>query len=166
MHPFFLFGPIKKKKTNSFELCLFTISHLPESFFFSFSQRNPFLGRSQSLSPNVIWFQAFRILMRNDWVLIAQRVKCRSRHQYRVSSRPREISLPKSKTARLPSRESEGEELWLVITDEQIIKSTSLLILLFFKMKKFQPKHFQVDPSVGGNPRKAEHALFVLMAEL
>lgn len=83
-----------------------------------------------------------------------------------MSSRPREISLPKSKTARLPSRESEGEGLRLVITDEQIIKSTSLLILLFFKMKKVQPKHFQVDPSVGGNPRKAEDVLFVLMAEL
>lgn len=59
-----------------------------------------------------------------------------------------------------------GEGLRLVITDEKIIKSTSLLILLFFKMKKVQPKHFQVDPSVGGKPRKAEDVLFVLMTKL
>lgn len=152
MHPFFLFGPIKKKRQI---LSGFVCLPFPTSRNFFFSQRNPFLGRSPSLSPNVIWFQAFGILMRNYWVLIAQRVKCCSHHQYRASSRPQEISLPKSKTARLPSREREGEGLWLVITDEQIIKSTSLLILLFFKIKKSSTKHFQVDPSDRGNPQKA-----------
>lgn len=130
-----------KKKSKFFQAL--SVRRFPPAGIFFFSQRNPFLGRSPSLSPNVIWFQAFGILMRNDWVLIAQRVKCRSHHQYRASSRPQEISLPKSKTARLPSIEREGEGLWLVITDEQIIKSTSLLILLFFKIKNVQPNTFK-----------------------
>ncbi len=143
--PFFLIRTYKKGKENYFGLCLFTVSHLQESFFLP--REIPFLGRSPILPPNVIRFQAFWILMRNDWVLIAQRVKCRSLHQYRASSQPQEISLPKSKTTQLPSRECEGEGLWLVITDEQIIKSPSLLILLLFKIKKVQPKHFQVYPS-------------------